>query len=472
MLTTAPALPPPLQWMNCEPLALNQWRGHPVLLAFWNVSSGPSLNLMQWFVQVAHRARGKAGFLAIHVPRFDAERDGRQAWRWLESQGFGVPLANDPEWAAWQAFDVSAWPTLLLLDGDGRICRRVVGDRGLDALSDALDSLIDASFLRASGVVHNPILKSPSRVGRLVRGAALATTATRLFVADAGAHQVLECTYDGKVVRRIGNGSPDFIDAEARDAGLHSPAGLAVIQDKLYIADAGNHALRVMDARVGNVDTLVGGARAGEPRPGRIENAKDSLLDRPVGLAADGSRLLLGLWGCHQVWSFDVASRELRLVAGNGELGLTDGPVAQSRFAAPSGFAVSGDQIWVVDAGTSSLRLIHQGEGVVNTWFGRGPFDFGYRDGGRKQAMLQSPQGICLDVLLETLWVADTGNGCVRMLPTQAHQLSTAPFGFDWSLPVAVARGGGALWVLDAGLGALVRVDPQSGEASILDLQE
>lgn len=471
-MPAAAALSTHLQWLNCDPLPLEHFRGHPLLIAFWNVSSGTSQTMMQWFAQTAHRNRGKAGFLAVHVPKFESERDGVVARRWMEALGVSIPLVNDVAWAAWQRFNVEAWPTTLLLDANGKVCRSVVGDRDLDTIGDALESLIDASFLRASGVVHMPALRPASAARLLSMPMGLAVTANKLFIADTCRHRILECSQDGRILRRIGSGQADLLDGNEREAGFRFPRALAVVQDKMYIADSGNHAVRVMDMRLGQVETLLGSGRGDDPRAVRVQQARDATLDRPVALACDGKILYVGMAGTPQVWAFDLVSREFTRVAGSGEFGFLDGKASVAQFAQPGALAVVGDQLWVLDSGSSALRRVGLADGAVATSIGRGVFEFGQQDGTRRKALMQGPLGMVLEPDGGNLWVADTGNRAIRLMSLQSNVLTTAIQNVDWTMPTAMARAGGAIWVLDAGADAVVRIDPKTGDIRIMRLHE
>ena len=63
-------------------------------------------------------------------------------------------------------------------------------------------------------------------------------------------------------------------------------------------------------------------------------------------------------------------------VAGTRTEGLRDGPLGQAWFAQPSALAAGGDRLWLVDAETSALRWVADGE--VHTAVGEGLFEFGF----------------------------------------------------------------------------------------------
>lgn len=471
-LGIAPEFHESLGWLNTTPVTLASLRGHPVLLLFWNAGSTHCLNALQTAAALATRFRGDASVVAVHVPKFDCERDGTVALDAMRGEGASLPLANDAEWVAWQHYGVTAWPTAVLIDADGLLRERFVGDRAIEALLPALEALVDANFLRSPGQTEARRLE-PARNGRALNGpAGLVATPTRLYVADTGHHRILECTHDGRVVRRIGNGNRDSVDGLGDVAGFHSPRGMVLLQDRLYVADSGNHAIRRINARTGEVDTLVGSGRCGDPVPGALKLPSDCSLDRPWDLAVAGSSLLVTQASGHQLWSVELGTRVLRHVAGSGAFGMDDGDAASATFAQPTGLAVIGEHAYVLDAASSALRQVKLLDGSVRTVFGRGPLEFGLRDGGQRQALMQYPTALALTSQVPGLWIADTGNGALRRWVARNQALSTFEVPGSLLRPTALASWQNLLWIADAGSHIIWRLDVDSGEMRRLPVGE
>lgn len=471
-LGIAPELDDSVSWLNTTPTTLAALRGHPLLLLFWNAGSTHCHNALQSVAALAGRFRGNATFIAIHVPKFDFERDAAPARQAMQGEGAALPLVNDTEWAAWQHYGIPAWPTAVLVDADGLLRERFVGDRAIEGLPSALEALVDANFQRAPGQSKTMQLETMSTHGALLAPAGLAATPTRLYVADTGNHRILECMHDGRIVRRIGHGNRDSVDGLADVAGFNSPRGMVLLQDRLYVADTGNHSIRRINTRTGEVDTLVGSGRSGDPVAGALRMPTDSPLDRPWGLAVVASSLLVTQASGHQLWSFELGTRVLRHVAGSGEFGMSDGNAVSASFAQPTGVTVIGEHAYVVDAASSSLRQIKLTDGSVYTVFGRGPHEFGLRDGGQRQALMQYPTAIATLGQGTGLWVADTGNGALRRWVARNQALSTFEVPSGLQRPTALASWQNLLWIADAGSHGVWRLDVDSGEMRRLSIGE
>lgn len=69
----------------------------------------------------------------------------------------------------------------------------------------------------------------------------------RLFVADTGHHRILVISKEGIILNAIGGGENfevGFVDGSFQEARFHSPQGIAIEQEIIYIADTENHAIR------------------------------------------------------------------------------------------------------------------------------------------------------------------------------------------------------------------------------------
>jgi hypothetical protein len=264
----APALPDTLQWLKAPATTLHEQRGRVVALVSVNAASAWSWQRLRDVAQLQTRYQGRLQPLAVHVPRFDCERDPQYVLKQLRRQGVSFPILHDGDWHAWQRFEVEAWPTVLLIDANGQIRERIVGldsmaelERPLAALCDALPMPTedDARATRETAAEPRLPLRFPSGI---------AATADRLYVTDSGHHRVLECNHGGRVLRQFGMGTADFVDGDLEQAAFRRPQGLSLVRDVLYVADTGNHALRRIMLRSGRVDTSCGNGRAGEPVEG------------------------------------------------------------------------------------------------------------------------------------------------------------------------------------------------------------
>jgi len=466
----ATELPSGLAWLNAAPTTLRRQRGRVVALAFVNVGSAWCAQRLQELALLQQRSGGRLVVWAIHVPRFDCERDPAFVRSRFRRHGLSLPLAHDAAWQAWQEYQIEAWPTVALIDADGLLRGRISGltadlDKRVNALCEQVILPPDAETRPLPELDPEPRLPLAFPTG-------IAATADRLYVADTGHHRVLECTHGGRVLRQFGSGAGGLMDGQADHAAFLRPHGLALLREFLFVADTGNHALRRIHLRSGQVDTLAGNGREGAPVEGPVRDPHSVSLSQPTGLVATDNALYLAMAGDNRLWSYDLGRHELKCQAGAGPLEVRDGSGMMAAFAQPAAVALVQQTLYVADAAGSAIRSMQLRNGVVQTLVGSDAWSFGDADGPREQASLQSPQAVALSPDAPLLWIADTGNGCLRTLRLGGGMLSTVSMARRLKAPAGLALAAGKVWIAETDAHAVVCFDPASGELSQVPVDE
>lgn len=436
----APALPPrPEAWINHPPVDLRQLRGRPVLLDFW---TGGCINCVHVAREIeALQARCPAlQVIGIHTPKFEREAHPAQVRAAIDRLGLTHPVYNDAEGYLRDQYTIRAWPTLVLLDGQGRIVRQVAGEGQAEALAALIDALLHGQSLPPA---EWEVAPAPARFWRAPQKLT-ADPAGGWFVADSGHHRLLAFSQEGELIAQAGDGLAGLTDGPAAEARLHQPMGLAyhAAQQRLYFADSGNHALRCWDLRTQRVHTLAGDGQQGRGyRPGW--QGLQARLNAPWDLAWHQDWLYLACAGSHQLWRYRPTDGQLETVLGTGEENLVDGPPQQALLGQPMALASDGQHLYWLDAEGSALR---RWDGQrAETLVGTGLFAFGSADGPYPEAQMQHPQGLACHA--GQLWIADTYNGALRRYDPAQQELHTVATGF--TEPVDLAWVGERLWVLD-----------------------
>ncbi|MDQ6941170.1 MAG: hypothetical protein M3169_01485 [Candidatus Eremiobacteraeota bacterium] len=116
-----------------------------------------------------------------------------------------------------------------------------------------------------------------------------------------------------------------------------------------------------------------------------------------------------------------ASSAEVQTLAGSGRAGIDDGPAASASFLLPVGVAAAPDgSIYIADRDAQRIRRLQNG--VVSTVAGTGALAAdgrsvlgGHRDGPAAQSQFNMPSGLAVGTG-GVLYIADSGNGCVRKL--------------------------------------------------------
>ena len=130
-------------WINSEPLNLKDLRGHVVLIEFWTFGCINCRNTLP-FVKSWHDRYREKGLtvIGVHSPEFDEERDVENLRRQVVSLGIRYPVVSDNDYQTWNAYKVEAWPTIFLLDKQGRIRWMRVGEGNYDEAERLIQKLL------------------------------------------------------------------------------------------------------------------------------------------------------------------------------------------------------------------------------------------------------------------------------------------------------------------------------------------
>jgi len=240
-----------------------------------------------------------------------------------------------------------------------------------------------------------------------------------LYIADTGNNVVREVT-NGIIHTIAGTGAGGYNgDGKATTHQLSRPTGVAVDLSTglVYIADAGNNIVRVIDS-AGNLATVAGtpgvAGFSGDGGP-----ATSAQLHDPEGVA-----VLQG-----NVYITDKANNRIRLVeggtiatyAGNGQQGDTidsSGLAANAQLNAPNSLTVDsfGNIYFTEDNGNRVREVDTVGPYIYDT-AGNGTCGLQGTGGPASQAELCSPWGIAFDKGQSQLFIGDQGNArVVRMV--------------------------------------------------------
>ena len=143
--TKAPVAPEIMsgQWINSEPLTLKSLRGRVVLIDFWTFACYNCRNtlpsLKKWDAQ--YRDKGLT-IIGVHTPELDFERDINQLRREIAALGIKYPVVTDQDYSTWKAYGVEAWPTVFVLDKEGRVRWTHVGEGYYDETEDVIKKLL------------------------------------------------------------------------------------------------------------------------------------------------------------------------------------------------------------------------------------------------------------------------------------------------------------------------------------------
>jgi thiol-disulfide isomerase/thioredoxin len=130
-------------WINSEPLKLKGLHGRVVLIEFWTFGCYNCRNTLPFIKDWNDRYRDKGlTIIGVHSPEFDEERNVDNLRRQVASLGITYPVVTDNDFRTWKAYNVEAWPTIFLLDKQGRIRWMHVGEGAYDETEQLIQKLL------------------------------------------------------------------------------------------------------------------------------------------------------------------------------------------------------------------------------------------------------------------------------------------------------------------------------------------
>ncbi|MFI5454294.1 MAG: thioredoxin-like domain-containing protein [Isosphaerales bacterium] len=431
----APSLRGGVDWINSGPITLAELRGKIVLLDFWTYCCINCMHILPDLANLEEKYKNELVVIGVHSAKFDAERDTENIRRKVGEYRIKHPVVNDANMVIWRHFGVQSWPTLVLIDANGKYRGSAPGEGNYDVLDREIGRLVEQHKARGelnlTPLLFTPEMERPSNGPLLFPGKVLADAAgKRLFIADTGHNRIIQKDLEGENSVVIGSGEEGFEDGDFKVATFNRPQGMCLEGETLFVADTENHAIRAIDLKDGKVSTIAGiGTQArtivGPPASGR---ARTTALSSPwdlIQLPGDKA-IYIAMAGPHQIWKLDRTADTVRVFAGSGREDIQDGTAASARFAQPSGLATDGENLFVADSEASGVRVItgNRANGpLVRTIVGAGLMEFGDHDGRGGAVRLQH----CLGVTYAGghLYIADTYNNKVKICDPKTRSVKS-----------------------------------------------
>ncbi len=306
-------------------------------------------------------------------------------------------------------------PAGLLNDGAGTL---YIADQVNAAIRRM--TLAGADVSTFAGANSTGALDGASSQARFNAPGGLAADSSFIYVADTGNDTIRRIAIGtGQVTTLAGSaGRAGFVGGASDVARFDHPQGIALDErgQKLYVVDAGNRAIRVVDLARRSVDTLAYATAPDDAFAG---------LSQPAGIALAAGRLFVTDSGSHVVLSVDLGKAQITTFAGQADApGRADGTGGQSSFYGPRGITFDGvGSLLVADSLNETVRKIAIATATVTTIAGE-PTVQGDNDGVGAAAHFSSPTSIVADAGGD-VFVSDLLNNRVRRVNVAKRTVTT-----------------------------------------------
>src|SRR5690606_31906346 len=93
--------------------------------------------------------------IGVHAGKFIAERVTENIRQALLRLDIRHPVVNDRQFRTWRAYAVDAWPTIALIDAEGRVVAQQAGEIPAEALIPVVEKLVEDAR-RAGKLIPGP----------------------------------------------------------------------------------------------------------------------------------------------------------------------------------------------------------------------------------------------------------------------------------------------------------------------------
>lgn len=244
--------------------------------------------------------------------------------------------------------------------------------------------------------------------------------AGNLYFTDMRNHAIRKIDVKtGLITTLAGNGKSRFSGdgGPATRAQLNQPHSIWIDGDAMYVADVGNHRVRLIDLPSGEIKTIAGTGEKKLPADGGV--ASKEPLFGPRAVCTHDGQLWIALREGHSVWRMDLQTKKIHHVAGSGKPGyaVDHGPPKDALVNSPKGIAPGPDgKIYLVDSSNHCLRAINPKTLTITTIAGRGGLKGFAGDGGPPaKSLLNNPHGVGFGHSGE-IFIGDSDNHRLRVI--------------------------------------------------------
>ena len=153
-------------WLNSDGTSLEALRGKVVLIDFWTYSC---INCIRTLPHVTgwYEKYKDQGFVVIgvHTPEFAFEHKKENVAEALKKYHIQYPVAQDNDYATWQAYSNRYWPAHYLIDAEGNVRRVHFGEGEYEETEAAIVALLKEAGKKVEVKKADMLDETPTRAG-------------------------------------------------------------------------------------------------------------------------------------------------------------------------------------------------------------------------------------------------------------------------------------------------------------------
>lgn len=152
------------KWLNTpKDLTLKDLRGKVVLVDFWTYTCINCIRTLPHVTTWYENYKDK-GFVVVgvHTPEFEFEKEQKNVEQAIKQYNIHYPVAQDNNYATWNAYKNQYWPAEYLIDQEGKIRRTHFGEGEYEETEKAIQALLEEKGSKISHKTSSMPDETPS----------------------------------------------------------------------------------------------------------------------------------------------------------------------------------------------------------------------------------------------------------------------------------------------------------------------
>ena len=130
-------------WINSQPLKLDELRGKVVLVDFWTYTCINCLNHLPYVKEWNEKYKDQGlVVVGVHTPEFAYEKSTSNVQDAIKRLQIKYAVAQDNSYATWKSFDNQYWPAVYLIDKSGKIVYSHFGEGSYATTEKKIQALL------------------------------------------------------------------------------------------------------------------------------------------------------------------------------------------------------------------------------------------------------------------------------------------------------------------------------------------
>lgn len=152
------------EWFNTEPLTMESLSGKVVLIDIWTYTCINCIRTLPYVKSWWKKYQDKGlVIVGVHAPEFEFEKSSKNVAKAIKDFGITYPVMQDNDFATWQAYNNNYWPAHYLIDKNGKIREKHIGEGDYDDTEKFIQKLLAETGVTDVPAVNNPTYQVKAR---------------------------------------------------------------------------------------------------------------------------------------------------------------------------------------------------------------------------------------------------------------------------------------------------------------------